>query len=72
MFDRRDVEDIILCMADIVKENRDLRYELERMCRLNQQYEQHVRDSVKSSEQANKEFLKMILEGALMRGNVND
>lgn len=72
MFDRHDVEDIILCMADIVRENRNLRYEVARLEKIVEQYDKELRSRVNESDRANKELLKMLMENALMGGNVND
>ena len=71
MFDRLDIEEIILGMADIVRENRDLRYELERMYIQLNKNDEFFRNIVKSSQKADRDFLKTILENSLTGGNVN-
>lgn len=68
MFDKHDVEDIILCMADIVMENRNLRYEVARLEKIVEQYDKELRSRVNESDRANKELLKMLMENALMGG----
>lgn len=40
--DRHDVENIILCMADIVEENRELRFQLQRAMEYKKKYEDLV------------------------------
>ena len=72
MFDKQDTEDIILGMADIVMENRDLRAELGRMRRLHEQHDEHMRDLIKGQQEAGRELLKMIMEHALFGGNTNE
>ena len=71
MLDRLDIEEIILGMADIVRENRDLRYELERMHIQLNKNDEFFRNIVKSSQKADRDFLKTILENSLTGGNVN-
>ena len=63
-FDRHDVEDIILCMADIVTENRNLRYELQRAKEYEKKYFQLINENVKQAEESNRELLKAIFAGA--------
>lgn len=69
---KKDIEDIILGMADIVMENRDLRAELSRMRRLHEQHDEHMRDFIKGHQEADREFLKLIMEHALFGGNANE
>lgn len=69
MLERKDIEDIILGMADIVMENRDLRYEVARLRKAQEEYREYVREQVRNSEKADRELLKMILENVLMGGN---
>ena len=70
MLDRKDIEDIILCMADIVMENRDLRYEVERLRKVNDEYVKSFNDMVKNSQEADRNLFKMILEYSLMGDKV--
>ena len=73
MFDKHDVEEIILVMADIVMENRDLRAELARAQRLQKEHDKFVDDLIKGQQKADKDLLKMLLEHALMgEGNMNE
>ena len=72
MFDRRDVEDIILCMADIVMENRDLRAELEQMREYRQKYYDLINDNLRSAEESNRMLLKACLMGAFNVGGNTD
>ena len=66
---RHDIEDIILGMAEIVQENRDLRYEINRLNNIVNRQNNYINESVRESDKANKEFLKMILENTLMGSN---
>lgn len=72
MFDKRDIEDIILGMADIVMENRDLRAELSRMRRLQEQHDEYMRDLIKGHQEADRELLKLIMDHALFGGSTNE
>lgn len=72
MLDRHDIEDIILGMADIVMENRDLRAEISRMHRIQRQRDEYIRDTIKSSQEADRNFLKMIMEHSLRGGFFED
>ena len=73
MFDRHDIEDIILGMADIVMENRALRAELEQMREYKQKYYDLINDNLKSAEESNRMLLKACLMGAFnVGGNLND
>lgn len=62
--DRTDVEEIILCMADIVIENRELRKELEEMREYKKKYEELLRSDMKDAEESSRELLKAIFAGA--------
>ena len=71
MLDRHDAEDIILHMADIVEENRNLRYEVERLNKIVERYQEELSTRVRESQNADRELLKMIFEHALMGDNTN-
>ena len=71
-FDRHDVEDIILCMADIVVENRAMRKELERMREYEKKYNQLVYDNLRQAEESNKDLLKAIFAGAFATRKTED
>ena len=62
MLDIYDVEEIILGMADIVHENRRLRYEL----RQAQEYEKKYTDLLNQSVEDNQKFSAAILEAVIM------
>ena len=72
MFDRNDIEEIILSMAVIVMENRMLRKRNKELEECVKEYHKMIYDAARYSEEANKEFLKMILEGALDVTNIKD
>ena len=73
MFDRQDIEDIILGMADMVMENRALRTELEKMRKYKQKYYDLINDNLKSAEESNRMLLKACLMGAFnVGGNANE
>lgn len=63
-FDRNDVEEIILCMADIVIENREMRKELEKMREYRKKYYQLIHEDMVNAEESSKEILKAIFAGA--------
>ena len=66
MFDREEIENIILGMAEIVMENRNLRYEVKRLEGIVERYDEDLRNRIRNSQNADRELLKMILEHALM------
>lgn len=66
MFDREEIENIILGMAEIVMENRNLRYEVKRLEGIVERYDEDLRNRIRDSQNADKELLKIILERALM------
>lgn len=68
MLNRKDVENIILCMADIVLENRELRERLAREESYEKKYNQLLNDVVREAEESNRELLKACLLGCF---NVN-
>ena len=72
MFNRQDIEDIILGMADLVEENRELRCEVQRLNRIVKRYDEELRNRVREQEKADKAFLKTIMENSLMGGNRNE
>lgn len=63
MLNRKDVENIILCMADIVLENRELRERLAREESYEKKYNQLLADVVEEAERSNRELLKACLLG---------
>lgn len=65
MFDRNDIEEIILSMADIVMENRMLRKRNTELEQVVKEYHEMIYQTARDVEEANKTFLKMILEDAL-------
>ena len=72
MFDRYDIEDIILGMAEIVRENHALRAELEKMREYKQKYYDLVNENLRSAEESNRMLLKACLMGAFnVGGNAN-
>lgn len=52
--ERYEVEDIILTMADIVRENRYLRKENDRLSKIEKEYKNSIFERAKESEQASK------------------
>ena len=72
MLNRKDVENIILCMADIVLENRELRERLAREESYEKKYNQLLADVVEEAERSNRELLKACLLGCFKtEGNEN-
>lgn len=64
--DRFDIEEIILGMADIVKENRDLRYEIKRMEAIHKRQIEDMETFITDLRKADNELLKIALERTLM------
>ena len=72
-FSPDDIEDIILGMADIVMENRALRRELEEAREYEEKYRKLLSDTLKESEETNKQLLKACLMGCFnVGGNTVD
>ena len=65
MFDRNDIEEIVLSMAGIVMENRMLRKRNKELEKCVEEYHEMINQYTRDSKESNKEFLKMILEEAL-------
>ena len=61
--ERYDVEDIILTMADIVRENRYLREENDRLSKIEKEYQNSIFERAKESEQASRNMLNAALVG---------
>ena len=73
MFDREEIEDIILGMADIVMENRYLRCELEKAREYEKKYRELLAEDVKAANESTAMMLKACLMGAFnVGGNTND
>lgn len=67
------IENIILGMADIVMENRVLRQELEEAREYEEKYNKLLRDTLKESEETNKQLLRSCLMGCFnVGGNTVD
>ena len=66
--DKYDIEEIILGMADIVKENRDLRYEIKRMEAIHKRQIEDMEDFITDLRKADNELLKIAMERVLMGG----
>lgn len=56
-------EEIILKMADIVLENRQLRAEVEELRKVKEEYYQYVNERARASDQASRNMLKAALIG---------
>lgn len=65
MFERRDVEDFVLILADIVMENRALRERIKELEQVEKEYRQEICRSAREADAFNREFLKVILENTL-------
>lgn len=68
--ERYEVEDIILTMADIVRENRYLRKENDRLSKVEEEYRNLIFERAKESEQASKNMLNVALVG-IAQGKAN-
>lgn len=65
MFERHDVEDFVLILADIVMENRALRARVKELEQVEKEYRQEIYRSAREADAFNCEFLKAILENTL-------
>lgn len=68
--ERYEVEDIILTMADIVRENRYLRKENDRLSKIEKEYQNSTFERAKESEQASRNMLNAALVG-ITQGKAN-
>ncbi len=68
--ERYEVEDIILTMADIVRENRYLRKENDRLIKIEKEYRDSIFERAKESEQASRNMLNAALVG-ITQGKAN-
>ena len=64
--DRYDVEDIVLEMAAIVKENQYLRKENERLKEVERKYNKEIFERCRASEEASRNMLKAAIVGISM------
>ena len=69
---REEVENIILCMADIVLENRELRERFAREESYEKKYHQLLADVVEEAERSNRELLKACLLGCFNNGGADN
>ena len=63
---RNDIENIILGMADIVMENRELRRHNKELKEYNDELAKMITDNARSSEEETKNMLSMILKKQIM------
>lgn len=59
---RYDVEEMILTMADIVVENRQLRQEVKRLSEVEKEFHDYIMEEHSAGEKAVKEIIRMPLE----------
>lgn len=62
--DRWELEELILGMADIVYENRQLRKELEQMKEYKRKYNELIEQNVRQAEKSQKALFEAITMGA--------
>lgn len=67
--DNYDVEEIILTMADMVRENRMLRVENKRLREFEEKYYQSINDRFVASEEASRNMLNAAIIGITMGKN---
>lgn len=61
--ERWQIEELILGMADIVMENRELRYENARLMKIEKEYHESIFEKARLSEQASRNMLNAALVG---------
>lgn len=59
---RYEAEEMILAMADIVVENRQLRQEIKRLKEVEKEYHDYIMEECRKSEQAVRDIIRMPLE----------
>lgn len=59
---RYKVEELILTMADIVVENRQLRQEVKRLREVEKEYHNHIMEEYRAGEEAVRNIIRMPLE----------
>ena len=59
---RYEAEDLILTMADIVVENRQLREEVKRLSEVEKEYHDYIKKEYRASEQAFRDIIRIPLE----------
>lgn len=64
MLERFEIEEIILGMAGIVRENRYLRMELEEAKRYEKKYNDLIDQNVKMADESSRALLTAIIDGA--------
>ena len=69
---RKDTEDMILCMADIVKENRWLREENQRLCNKLEEFYKRDAQRYEQSEQVFNATVNIALQGILNRESASE
>ena len=70
--DKYDVEELILTMAEIVCENRELEKEVTRLQKIEKEYHQSIVERVSASEDASRNMLRAALVGINMEKNGNE
>ena len=68
MLSRNEVENIILTMADIVRENRELRAACKELAAENKELRKNMAESLVESEKFNKELLGYALCTCVLNG----
>lgn len=59
---RYETEEMILTMADIVMENRQLRHEVKRLSKVEKEYYKYINEQCRESEQAIRDIIRIPLE----------
>ena len=59
---RYETEELILTMADVVMENRQLRQEVKRLREVEKEFHDYIREQCRDSEQAVKDIIRIPLE----------
>lgn len=59
---RNEAEELILLMADIVIENRQLRQEVKRLSKVEKEYYNYINEQCRESEKVVRDLIRMPLE----------
>ena len=64
---RNDAEDVIFYMADIIRENRYLRSEVERLKEIEKEYSEHLNESIRRGEESNALLLQVLIDQSMKK-----
>lgn len=69
--DKYDAEELIITMAEIVYENRELQWEVARLRKIEKDYHQSIAERCRASEEASRNMLRAAIVGINIGKNNN-